>query len=332
MYSLSSYHTFGLAAQCQSLVGIDSLDTVSCLFNRLGEQPVCLLGHGSNSVFVSDFAGTVLLNQLKGVEVEELSDEIRISAAAGENWHQLVSFCMQQGYYGLENLALIPGTVGAAPIQNIGAYGVELGSLVHAVEFLHLATGEVVRLSGAECQFAYRDSIFKHELANKVLISKVILSLPRKSTPVASYGELASLPSVDAMTVFNKVIEIRQQKLPDPAQLGNAGSFFKNPIITNEKLQQLQQRYPDIPAYRQSSSQVKLPAAWLIDQLGFKGQEFGGVRCHPSQALVLTNTGTATGEKLLSFARQIKHRVAEVFDLEIENEVRLIGKTGLVAL
>lgn len=332
LYSLTSYHTFGLTAHCQSLSAIDSVESAKKQFSHLDGQAYWLLGHGSNTVFIEDFDGTILLNQLRGIEVDENANEILLSVGAGESWHELVCFCMQRGFYGLENLALIPGTVGAAPIQNIGAYGVEVADFVQTVEFLDIDSGEVSQIAASECQFGYRDSVFKRDLANKVLISRVILSLPRNAEVVVSYGELAALANPDPQNIFKKVVEVRKNKLPDPKKLGNAGSFFKNPTISVNELIALKDRYSDIPYYLINDSTAKLPAAWLIDKLGFKGQAVGGIRCHPKQALVLTNTGDGTGKQLLRFAREIKQRVAESFDIQLENEARLVGNNGLVSL
>jgi UDP-N-acetylmuramate dehydrogenase len=281
---------------------------------------------------VEDYSGIVVQVKLLGKTYEKTASHHMITVGAGENWHAFVSWCLENEYYGLENLALIPGTVGAAPIQNIGAYGVEVESFIYQVEYLDRATGELIRLNRDECNFGYRDSIFKHALFNKAVITNVTFSIPRKRQPVLSYGELSELTNPTANEIFNKVIAIRQSKLPDPNVIGNAGSFFKNPVISHSHYQELASTYPLIPGFNVEDSQTKVPAAWLIDQAGFKGQVRGGIQCHPQQALVLTNYANGTGTELIAFAREIVADIGERFGIQLENEVRLIGRDGLIEL
>lgn len=239
---------------------------------------------------------------------------------------------MSRQIYGLENLALIPGSVGAAPIQNIGAYGVEIEQFIDQVEYYDLNEKNYTSLNSQECEFGYRDSVFKQRLAGQVVITSVTLAIPKSWSAVTHYGELKQLSAPSAMDIFNKVVSVRQSKLPDPRKIGNAGSFFKNPKVNKADFKQLQQSYPTIPNYPIDAETLKIPAAWLIEQLGFKGKKIGGIGCHANHALVLTNDGTGTGEQLLLLARAIKEAVLNEFSIALENEVRLIGKNGAVAL
>ncbi|MFT2091730.1 UDP-N-acetylmuramate dehydrogenase [Paraglaciecola sp. 2405UD69-4] len=332
MHSLTSLHTFGLSSSGNNIISIDSFDTLKKQFTNLPATPFCILGGGSNTVFLDDYQGTVFKIALQGIQIEESDFEYLVTAAAGENWHQLVSSCMQQGIHGLENLALIPGTVGAAPIQNIGAYGVEIESFIRRVDYFDLDSHCIKSLSHDDCLFGYRDSIFKSQLAGQFVITQVVLALPKNWVAVTQYGELRNLTSPTPEDIFNKVVAVRKSKLPDPMQIGNAGSFFKNPIIDKSLFTQLQQEWPEIPSYPVNASKVKVPAAWLIDRLGFKGKKNGGIGCHPNQALVLFNDGAGTGEQLLQFARGIKAAVNKTFSIDLENEVRLMDKQGLVSL
>ena len=295
-------------------------------------SPFWLLGEGSNCIFVDDFNGTVAVNRLQGISIEETSDAWQLTVASGENWHSLVTTCLAKGIYGFENLALIPGTVGAAPIQNIGAYGREVAEFIDAVDVYDMAQQKRFRLCQAECDFGYRDSVFKRAEHQSWFIEQVVFQLPKQNVLATHYGELSRLQNPTPQSIYDAVIAIRQQKLPDPRQLGNAGSFFKNPVISRAHFEQIQQTFGDIPHYPVGDTQVKVPAAWLIDQSGFKGKALGGTACHQHQPLVLVNQGGATGSDLLGLARDIRDTISERFSIVLENEVRLIGKEGLLAL
>lgn len=330
MPSLQPYSTFGLQTACQSVVSFSSADEFIDAYRK---HPInYIVGGGSNSIFLEDFDGALLVNNIKGISHFDDDKYHYISAGAGENWHELVSMCMQNGWYGFENLALIPGSVGAAPIQNIGAYGVEINQFIESVIAIAIESGEQMRLSVDDCQFGYRDSIFKHDLAGKALITQVNFVLPKQYSLATSYGELAALSNPTALDVYNKVIEIRKSKLPDPAQLGNAGSFFKNPVIAKTHFDTLISQYNDMPGYVVSPQLMKVPAAWLIDQAGFKGKVLNGVRCHPTQPLVLTNLGNASGDDVRAMASNIITAVNSTFGISLEPEVRLVGSQGLVSL
>ena len=330
MPSLQSYHTFGLDASSQQITPFSDIES---FFDARSRYPHnYLLGGGSNTIFLEDFEGQILVNEITGIEHNETEFTHELRVGAGENWHQLVASCVDNGWHGMENLALIPGSVGACPIQNIGAYGVEVETFITSVEGVYLDSNTRFTLSHAECLFGYRDSIFKHELAGKVLITHVNFVLPKQNQLITTYGELAALSDPTPLSIFNEVIRIRRAKLPDPEELGNAGSFFKNPVIDNAHYSRLTDEFDDVPGYAVGSEHTKIPAAWLIDRLGFKGRAINGVRCHPTQPLVLTNTGGATGKDLVTLAREIMSSVKARFTIMLEPEVRLVGRKGLIEL
>lgn len=329
MVSIQSLHTFGLQASAKDIIHIKQINDLHVLLGKTYNTDFIIIGEGSNSVFIEDYQGVLVRIELKGIAIDECKDFQYLDVAAGENWHEFVGFCLKHQIYGLENLALIPGTVGACPIQNIGAYGVEVCRFIDTVQYFDLATGAVKELSGEQCQFGYRDSIFKQELLGKAIVTNVRFKFPKKWVPENSYGDLQSLSELTAENIYQKVIEIRQSKLPDPNLLGNAGSFFKNPVVTKEKLTQLQQAHPYVPFYPMADDKFKLAAGWLIDQAGLKGKTFNGVAVHDKQALVLVNkTGDATGEDLLLAIREIIKTVKAQYQITIEPEVRVYGQNG----
>lgn len=330
--SLKHSHTFGFNASCAKIHYIDSIEALKLHYQRSDRQAEYILGEGSNTIFLDDFEGDVVLNQLKGKSHQEDENSYFLSVGSGEKWHDLVSWTLAQKIYGFENLALIPGTVGAAPIQNIGAYGVEIAQFITSVEFYDIDENRMKLIKNEECRFGYRDSIFKHELFNRCFITSVNFLLPKKHTVNATYAPLDTLIKPCPEEIYTKVIEVRKSKLPDPKVQGNAGSFFKNPVISKEKLKSLLATYSKIPYFEVNDCAVKVPAAWLIDQLGFKGKEYRGVRCHDKQPLVLVNSGNGDGEGLLMLAREITQKVTQAFDIKLENEVRLVGRQGLVTL
>ena len=332
MQSLSSFHTFGLASSALNISTIKSVDELRKTLIQLRDTRYYVLGEGSNTIFLSDYIGTILRLGINGIDVQEHENSYQISVGAGINWHYLVLWCLQKNIFGFENLAMIPGSVGAAPIQNIGAYGVEIERFIKCVEYFDLYDEQLKKVDKSKCEFDYRNSVFKSTLAGRAIIVSVVFELPKKWLAVAHYGELKSLINPSPQDVFNKVVEIRNAKLPLPSKIGNAGSFFKNPVIALDHYTQLQKTWPSIPSYPLEADKVKVPAAWLIDKLGFKGKKIGGIGCHPNQALVLTNDGSGTGEQLLQLARAIKSAVLQEFSIVLENEVRLIGKHGPVTL
>ena len=332
MQSLSSFHTFGFNANCKKLLTVHNQGELVNILPKLKNEQFLFLGEGSNTVFIEDFNGLVIINQLKGINIYEDDTYFHINVASGENWHEFVAFCLEKQMYGMENLALIPGTVGAAPIQNIGAYGVEIKSFIHSVEFIDVESGFTGYFNNKECQFDYRDSIFKQKRNGKRLITSVNFAIPKQYEPVLSYAPLDKLDCPTPQQLFDEVIRVRQQKLPDPKSLGNAGSFFKNPEIPLSQFISLQSDYPDIPGYPVNDTTVKVPAAWLIDKLGYKGHRYGDIGCHESQPLVLVNYGNGQGEELLVLAKTIKLKVIETFSIALDNEVQVVGQFGRVNL
>jgi len=320
-YSLHSLHTFALNSQCQHFVEITQLEQLKA---QSFSPPFCLLGEGSNTVFLNDYTGTVIKMATKGIKVTERKDDFLISVAAGENWHALVSYLLDRDIPGLENLALIPGTVGASPVQNIGAYGVEIAKFIESVEYFDITTKAMHTLNNEQCEFAYRDSIFKHSLKNKAVITRVYLALPKKWQPVLSYGPLQHLSRVTPTAVFEQVIQTRNSKLPNPYTLPNAGSFFKNPIITNQHLAELLTQFADLPHYEYGQSHHKVAAGWLIDQVGLKGHRVAGIEVHMQQALVLVNHGNSEGSDLITMIKHIQQAVNARYNIMLEHEVRLI--------
>lgn len=292
--------------------------------------PFLILGQGSNILFHQDYPGVIVELHLRGIEVLQETDEtVDIRVMAGEAWHDLVLFSLAQGYAGLENMSLIPGTVGAAPVQNIGAYGRELADVLLSLEAMELESGLLHQFDNAACGFAYRSSVFKRELAGRYVICSVVLRLFRQDRPDIHYPalqqELGHLPAehLSAKLVSDAVCRIRRSKLPDPAILGNAGSFFWNPLLTRTQYAHAQQQWPDMPAYAEGEM-FKVPAAWLIERAGWKGYREGDVGVHEQHALVLVNYGTASGAELVQLATRIQASVQSLFDIELQPEVRII--------
>ncbi|MEE1674462.1 UDP-N-acetylmuramate dehydrogenase [Agarivorans aestuarii] len=328
---LSSYNTFGLAAKAKYFAELKHAEDIAELITWACTKKLSwmVIGGGSNLLLLEDFSGLVIVNQIRGIQVAENDECYIIKAAAGEDWHQFVQWTIEQGMPGLENLALIPGTVGASPVQNIGAYGIELADVCSEVEFYSLQTNSMQILSNKQCEFAYRHSIFKAQLKDQVIISKVTFKLSKSWAAKREYGGLKLLAEdVSAQAVFDEVCKMRISKLPDPKHLGNAGSFFKNPLVSQEHLSSLLSRYPEMPNYQADKGQAKLAAGWLIDKLGLKGFSIGGAAVHQDQALVLVNKANAQAEDFLALCRHIRQQVWQTFDVLLEPEVRFIKDTG----
>ncbi|TPV58296.1 UDP-N-acetylmuramate dehydrogenase [Aestuariibacter sp. GS-14] len=330
MPELTHRHTFALPSHCKQLKSFASVASLLAAYRT--DMPVYILGGGSNSIFIDDFEGLVLVNDIKGIDVQHDEEGVRLTVGGGENWHDLVTYTVEQGWHGLENLALIPGSVGAAPIQNIGAYGLEVGERIEKVDVVVLDTGEQFSLSQQACEFGYRDSVFKRPEHNKWIVTHVHFFLPHNAVPITRYAELDALINPTAKDIFNTVIAVRQRKLPDPKLLGNAGSFFKNPVISKQHYTELCGRYGTVPGFEVDAANVKVPAAWLIDNAGFKGQCRDGVCSYQHQPLVLVNQSATSGLAVVAFAREIIDTVYTRFGVQLEPEVRLVGKTGLVTL
>lgn len=331
--SLKHLNTFALPVYATDVINADKVTDLIAGWQKAKatKQPVFLLGEGSNVLFLENFLGTILLNRIKGITIKEDSVAWHLHVGAGENWHQLVSHSLKQSMPGLENLALIPGCVGSAPIQNIGAYGVEFENFCEYVDLLDLNTGESQRLGAEDCRFGYRDSIFKHRYIEGFAIIAVGIKLIKSWSPILNYGSLSHLdPSTaTAEDIFNAVCAIRRNKLPDPAAIGNAGSFFKNPIISNDRVSKILKSFPNIPHHQQENS-VKLSAGWLIDQCHLKGYQIGGAAVHKDHALVLINIGYATSSDVFRLARHVRQQVGMKFGIWLEPEVRFIGANGEV--
>lgn len=326
--SLQPYNTMAVPAVAAYLSRCTSLDQLlsSLDFAREMSLPTLILGEGSNTLFAKDFDGLVILNRLTGIElICEDANSVTIKVAAGENWHEFVRYSLERGWFGLQNLALIPGLVGAAPIQNIGAYGVEVKDSIDAVETLEIASNEIKILSNADCQFSYRDSIFKQALVGKRVITSVTFRLFKSATLKLSYPALANYfenkPS--PMDIFNAVSLIRAAKLPMPDEIPNAGSFFKNPLVVEEKYTQLQIDFPSMVAYPLEAGGAKLAAGWLIEQQGWKEKSVDAVYVHRDQALVIVNPNLQRGDSVLKLASAIQANIQSVYGVFLEIEPRI---------
>lgn len=333
--SLKTLNTLGINAHCQQLIEITDTDQLGLALADLREkqQSFLVLGSGSNLVFSKDMLGTVLHIATKGIEViEQDSEQVVLSIAAGEIWDELVSYCIKNNYFGLENLSGIPGTVGAAPVQNIGAYGVELEQFLISVQAIEVSTGKLLSFSHDDCEFAYRDSLFKRVGANRYVITDVRLKLFKdaSSRRDLQYKGLADefakqdLVNPNASTVRRVIKEIRGAKLPDPAVLANAGSFFKNPVVSEQMYLQLLEQYPDIASFPQRDGQVKLAASWMIENAGWKGFRENDAGVFEKHALILVNHGCATGSNIISLAKQIQDSVSDRFAVSLEIEPTVI--------
>jgi UDP-N-acetylmuramate dehydrogenase len=329
-FPLQSYNTFALKAQAAGFFSLDALDDLPALLDAVQHAPrFFILGKGSNLLISNDFDGLMVHSTLKGIEtLDETAETVTLKIASGESWHALVLQTVAQGLWGIENLALIPSSVGAAAVQNIGAYGVELKDTLIAVEGVHLRSGQRIRLNRAECGFGYRDSRFKTAEFADFLILSIEFRLAKNAAPKLGYGELSELanqPTLTSAQVAEKVIAIRQAKLPDPATLANAGSFFKNPVVSQAKAKSLLNSYPTLPHYPLPDGQVKLPAGWLIEQAGWKGhRDASGAGVYEKQALVLVNHGQATGADLIALKDRIQASVNAQFGVLLEAEVIIL--------
>jgi UDP-N-acetylmuramate dehydrogenase len=332
---LQSLNTFGIKVSASRFVIITSVEEAMELFQStfFKSSKHLILGGGSNVLFTKDFDGLVVKVELRGIDViTENEDTVTLKVGAGENWHQFVLHCVERNLGGVENLSLIPGTVGAAPIQNIGAYGVEIKNVITSVEAIEIETGKTRMFSNAECKFGYRDSIFKQRDKDRYLISSITLILTKRNHRFnTSYGAIEEIlkqqgvshPTVKSIS--DAVIQIRRSKLPDPQVIGNAGSFFKNPTIDSNLYESIKKDHPSFPSYPSGNGLVKIPAAWLIEQCGWKGKTFDQIGVHKNQALVLVNYGGGEGKKIWQLALDIKASVLEKFNITLQPEVNVIG-------
>lgn len=326
--SLKPCNTLGVEARARRFLSVDGVASLrEALAGEGAGMPVLVLGGGSNILFTRDFEGLVLKNALRGIAVlADAKDQVRVRAAGGEDWHGFVQWCLRHGFYGIENLSLIPGTVGAAPVQNIGAYGVEVGNCIETVEAMDLATGEVHRLGAPDCAFAYRSSVFKERCRNRFFITAVTFRLSRIPRLVTSYADVRQALAerrrgpLTPQGLSDIICAIRRRKLPDPADIPNAGSFFKNPVVSRRRFEALSARFPDIPAHPTVDGRVKLAAGWMIERCGWKGRRLGACGVHAGQALVLVNYGGASGRDILHLAEALQRSVEERFDIRLEPE------------
>ena len=328
--SLKNYNTFGISVNAKRFISVDSVYQLQQLLKV--EKNLFLISGGSNMLLTKDIEELVVHVDIKGISIDrEDNNDIYITVNAGENWHELVLWCVSNNYGGIENLSLIPGNVGTCPIQNIGAYGVEVKDTITKVEALEIETGKLVQFSNTECKFDYRNSIFKNTEKGKYIITSVSFKLTKSNHQTnITYGAIETELRLKEITkptlkdISDAVIAIRKSKLPDPKEIGNSGSFFKNPVITKTQFLKLQNEYPSIPSYSVSEAAIKVPAGWLIEQAGFKGKRFGDYGVHEKQALVLVNYGNASGKEIHQLAQKIQETILHTFDISLEIEVNII--------
>lgn len=330
-YSLKTRNTFGLDVSTRFYVEASTINKLSFSLNYASyySLPILILGGGSNILFTKDFDGIIISPSIQGIEVtEDTPESTTVKVGAGVNWDSLVEWAVSRGLGGLENLSKIPGNVGASPIQNIGAYGVEAKDSIVKVDVLNIFSKKIETFTNEQCQFDYRSSIFKHDLKHKVIITQVYFKLSKKPILVTHYGnieeEIGSSAEKSIATIRQAVINIRQRKLPEPSELGNAGSFFKNPMVSIDKFEEIKKNYDKTPSYPVSERIVKIPAGWLIEQCGWKGKKVGNCGAHKDQALVIVNYGNATGHEILNLAKDIQKSVHNQFGVDIEMEVNVV--------
>lgn len=326
--SLKPYNTFGIEVFAKRFVEANSITDLKQIISK--HKDIFILNGGSNLLLTKDIQKLVVHLHLKGITSTNYDDaSVLVTAQAGENWHDFVLWCISKNYGGLENLSYIPGNVGSSPIQNIGAYGVEIKDTFYELEALEIATGNVVTFTKNDCNFGYRNSVFKNELKGKYIITQVTFKLTKAHHAInISYGailnDLTNKQHPTLQEISDVIIAIRKSKLPEPQEIGNSGSFFKNPVITTDLFKKLQKKHPNIPFYTVSEEEVKIPAGWLIEQSGFKGKRFGDAGVHQNQALVLVNYGNATGEEIYNLAKKIQQTIWQNFSISLEIEVNVV--------
>lgn len=331
-FPLKKFNTFGIEAHARQFVSVQSVDELKNVLQTHPNEKKFILGGGSNMLLTRDIDALVIHIDLKGKKVvKEDDDFIWIECAAGENWHEFVLWTLSGNYGGLENMSLIPGNVGTTPIQNIGAYGAEIKDYMVSCEGLNISTLKLRTFTNTDCRFGYRESIFKQEEKDRYIITSVLFKLTKRNHKInTAYGDIESelhakgISNPTISDVSNAVIAIRQRKLPDPKIIGNSGSFFKNPVLQQSDFEKIQAKFPEMKYFKVSDTEVKVPAGWLIEQAGYKGKRIGDAGVHQHQALVLVNYGTASGQEILSLAREIQSTVFERFGIAIEAEVNII--------
>ena len=329
-FSLKDYNTFNIDAKSDKFISINSEgELIDFLSQHNKKENIFFLGGGSNVLFSKDYNGTIIHISIKGKKIiEELDDKIIIEVSSGENWHEFVKWSIENNYGGIENLSLIPGNVGAAPIQNIGAYGVELKDVFDSCKVLSIDSNEIKVFNKDECDFNYRSSVFKSRKKNKFVILSIRLILTKEphnyNLSYDSLRERFNDKEINLSNISKEIIKIRESKLPDSKKIGNCGSFFKNPFIGTEKLDVLLEKYPKLPYHKENNGLYKIPAAWLIEKMGFKNKSLGDAGVYINQPLVIVNNGNASGSDILNFANSIKKSVKENFNIDLEEEVNII--------
>ena len=333
-YNLLPHNTFGIEARCHRFIEFETADEARQVAASLSaaDSPLLVIGGGSNLLLTADFPGTVIHSAIKGIDVikNEQTDEVILRCGSGEIWDDVVSFAVDNGFHGAENLSLIPGEVGATAVQNIGAYGAEVADIISEVVAIEMESGKLCRFAPEECDYSYRQSRFKNEWKGRFIIVEVAYRLSLHGQPNMEYGNIKAelarqgISSPTLQQLRQAIIEIRNAKLPDPKVEGNAGSFFMNPIVKRSIYDELATRYPDMPHYEVDADHVKIPAGWMIDQCGWKGKTMGRAGVHGRQALVLVNKGGATGDDIIALCNQIRHDVRQRFGIEIHPEVNIV--------
>lgn len=331
-FSLKKYNTFGIEAQAKQFVAVRSISELTTVLEQNKSANKFILGGGSNMLLTKDIEALVIHIDLKGKRIiREDLDHVWVESQAGENWHEFVLWTIDQNFGGLENMSLIPGNVGTTPVQNIGAYGTEIKDTFVSCDAITVTNQEIKIFTKEECRFGYRESIFKNQIKDQYIITSVVFKLTKRNHNITiSYGDIANelakneIINPTIKEVSDAVIAIRKSKLPDPKELGNSGSFFKNPILLKTDFQKIHQQFPEMKYYDVSETQVKVPAGWLIEQAGFKGKRFGDAGIHKNQALVLVNYGNATGQEILNVSKNIQDTIFTTFGIRIEAEVNVI--------
>ena len=331
-FSLKNYNTFGIEAKAQRFVAVHSVSDLKSILKQHAKDKKFILGGGSNMLLTKDIDALVIHIDLQGKKIiKEDEDFVWVESQAGENWHEFVLWTIDNNFGGLENMSLIPGNVGTTPVQNIGAYGIEIKDTFVSCEAMKISNQELITFHLQDCHFGYRESIFKNEVKDQYIITSVIFKLTKRNHKInISYGDIASelaknhIVTPTLKEVSNAVIAIRKSKLPDPKELGNSGSFFKNPILLKTDFDKIHHQFPEMKFYEVSETEVKVPAGWLIEQAGFKGKRFGDAGIHKNQALVLVNYGNATGQEILNVSKNIQETIFQKFGIHIEAEVNII--------
>jgi len=330
-YSLKKHNTFGIDVKTKYFFNFQTVKELQSFIKekKYSKLPIIIIGEGSNLLFTKNFEGVVIYPQIKGIEIiSQTEDYYFVKAGAGIIWDNFVKHCVENNWQGAENLSLIPGTVGATPVQNIGAYGVEAKDIIHSVEYVSLKNGEVYEIEQKDCKFEYRDSIFKNSLKNKTVVTNVIFKLNKKHQFNIDYkgitDELKQFKQINIQNIREAIIKVRNSKLPDVSKIGNAGSFFKNPIIDKNLLEKIKQKYPEIPNFKLENNKYKIPAAYLIDKSNLKGYQYENAKVYENQPLVIVNCGSATGTEILELSEVVQSKVKQKFDINLEREVILV--------